>query len=140
MAMDVKEMQKIIGDNVRNIRKLKGWTQEMLGGKTGLTKSRISNIEGAKSDDNYTLKTLLALSGGLGVPIECLVALPEHEVTNHKTNDPAPLKEVICGGVDVPVSEQDIAILRCLQKHGVRFRSKEDYICLLHVIKSFCEK
>lgn len=135
MARDISKIHKVIGENVKSMRKSKNWTQKELGERAGLPISQISKIENGKYK-NPTIKTLLALSESFGVPVECLLISPR-EKDKRGESDPEPLRELICKG---KFSEQDIEVLRCLQRHGIRLKSEEDYICLWHIIKNLRDK
>ena len=57
-----------IGENIREIRKLKGMTQKELGEKTGLTKDYIGALERGKMQ-NPSLQTMKKLSEALDTSI-----------------------------------------------------------------------
>ena len=48
--MQIKRLQQ----NLSSIRKIAGWTAEILGGKIGVTKQTISNLENEKTPMNFT--------------------------------------------------------------------------------------
>ena len=49
-----KKQIKRLQQNLSSIRKIAGWTAEVLGDKIGVTKQTISNLENRKSDMNFT--------------------------------------------------------------------------------------
>lgn len=59
------------GENIRNIRKRKGLTQEELGRLLGVGKSAVSRWESGERD--VTLGTIRSIASALGVPLEWLV-------------------------------------------------------------------
>jgi transcriptional regulator with XRE-family HTH domain len=64
-----------VGENLRRIRKRKGWSQGALAGKAGVGITSISHAEtGAHQTEHYTLKKL---ADALKVPVEALYEKPE---------------------------------------------------------------
>ena len=47
--MDEKELKKLLGENIRRIRKSRGLTQDIFSEKIGIEPSSLSNIENGKS-------------------------------------------------------------------------------------------
>ena len=47
--MDEKELKKLLGENIRRIRKSRGLTQDIFSEKIGIEPSSLSNIENRKS-------------------------------------------------------------------------------------------
>lgn len=47
--MDEKELKKLLGENIRRIRKNRGLTQDIFSEKIGIEPSSLSNIENGKS-------------------------------------------------------------------------------------------
>lgn len=60
------DLVQVVGQNVRELRKAKGLTQEDLEGLTGLKRSYISDME--RGMRNPTVKALERLAAALGVP------------------------------------------------------------------------
>lgn len=60
------------GRNVREARAGRGWTQEDLAGRTGLSPVQISRIE--RGVREVRLSTLVKLTAGLGVDANTLLA------------------------------------------------------------------
>jgi transcriptional regulator with XRE-family HTH domain len=69
----------LFGQRVRNHRQRRGWTQQELAGRAGLTHETISNYETGKRR-NPSLAIAEAIAGALEVPVAELVAEPEPEV------------------------------------------------------------
>lgn len=62
----------MLKDRIRELRKARGWTQEELAARAGMTQGVITNLErGAR--DNPTQETLDKLAGALGVPVSELL-------------------------------------------------------------------
>jgi len=59
------------GENIKNIRKRKGLTQEELGGLLGVGKSAVSRWESGERE--VTLGTMRSIAAAMGVPLEWLV-------------------------------------------------------------------
>jgi transcriptional regulator with XRE-family HTH domain len=62
----------MLAKRVKEYRKQKGWTQQKLAEKTGLSFNTITKIEQGIGD-SPTLKTLLKLANALGVGLDELV-------------------------------------------------------------------
>ena len=59
------DMRKLVGDNCARIRKERGWTQEELAERSGLSQQYLSGLERGKR--NPTIVTIYELSLALGV-------------------------------------------------------------------------
>lgn len=59
------DMRKLVGDNCARIRKERGYTQEELAERTGLTQQYLSDLERGKR--NPTIVTVYEISQALGV-------------------------------------------------------------------------
>ena len=57
-----QEIYKRIGFNLMKQRRLKGWTQEQLAEKSGVSRSRISKMENGKENFNIESLSLIAQS------------------------------------------------------------------------------
>jgi transcriptional regulator with XRE-family HTH domain len=62
---------RYFGDNVKRLRKDKGWSQEDLAEKAGLHRTYIGSIE--RSERNVSLLNIERIAGALGVSIEILI-------------------------------------------------------------------
>jgi len=65
----------VLGRAIRELRARRVFTQEELGSHTGLHRNYVGALE--RGEVNPTFKTLLAVAGGLDVPLSELVALYE---------------------------------------------------------------
>jgi transcriptional regulator with XRE-family HTH domain len=70
--MDIRQQ---VGDNVRQIRKERGWSQEDLAFESGLDRTYISGVE--RGVRNPTVLVLHELAQALKVPAPRLLAVPE---------------------------------------------------------------
>ena len=59
------------GDNVKRLRKDKGWSQEDLAEKAGLHRTYIGSIE--RNERNISLLNIERIAKALGISIEALV-------------------------------------------------------------------
>ncbi|MBS1903352.1 MAG: helix-turn-helix transcriptional regulator [Bacteroidetes bacterium] len=64
-------MRKTIGENIRRIRNRKGWTQERLATRSGLSLNFIGNLE--RGNANVSADSLERIAKCLGVPAPQLV-------------------------------------------------------------------
>jgi len=104
------EYRKIIGENVKFWRNIRGLKQEFIGKKLGLNRSYISKIENGEA--NPTLDYLHKLADILQVEIEDLITHQPHrdlvlQLFEDKTLDP-------------PLSDKELKDLL-----SIRFRSKK---------------
>jgi transcriptional regulator with XRE-family HTH domain len=63
----VMEIDKIIGQNIKRIRKSQGLTQKMLCEKADLMQARLSELENGKTPPN--VKTLEKVAAALAIPL-----------------------------------------------------------------------
>lgn len=68
---DTQELLKVIGENIRRIRKEKGISQEKLANETDVNLTYLGYIENAKY--NVTIGKLNTIAKYLGVTIEVIV-------------------------------------------------------------------
>jgi len=59
------DMRKLVGDNCARLRKDKGWTQEELAERSGLSQQYLSALERGKR--NPTILTIYEIAVALGV-------------------------------------------------------------------------
>lgn len=59
------DMRKLVGDNCARLRKAKGWTQEGLAERSGLTQQYLSDLERGKR--NPTIVTIYEIAQALEV-------------------------------------------------------------------------
>jgi DNA-binding XRE family transcriptional regulator len=69
-----------MGDRIKQLRQAKGWTQEQLGTRLGVTKVAVSQWE-TGGTSNVRLKTFLALAEELGTTPHYLIFGPERPST-----------------------------------------------------------
>lgn len=60
-----QEIYKRIGFNLLKQRRLKGWTQEQLAEKSGVSRSRISKMENGK--ENFNIESLFLIAQSLEI-------------------------------------------------------------------------
>lgn len=63
--MKVEAEHQKIGINVLCQRRLRGWTQEELSVRSGLSRARISNIEHGR--ESFTLTTIMNIGKAFGI-------------------------------------------------------------------------
>jgi transcriptional regulator with XRE-family HTH domain len=66
------DMRRLVGDNCARLRRERGWTQEQLSERSGLSQQYISDLERGKR--NPTIVTIFELAQALGVSHVELVA------------------------------------------------------------------
>jgi len=60
-------IQQLLGNNVRGIREVKGWSQDMLSDMSGLHRTYISGIE--RGVRNPTVEIVQRIASALDVPV-----------------------------------------------------------------------
>ncbi|MEO5938319.1 MAG: helix-turn-helix transcriptional regulator [Sphingomonas sp.] len=60
------DMRKLVGGNTARIRREKGWTQEQLADRSGLSQQYISGLE--RGQRNPTILTIYEIAVALDVP------------------------------------------------------------------------
>ena len=60
-----EDIYKRIGFNLLKQRRLKGWTQEQLSERSGVSRSRISKMENGK--ENFNIESLLLIAQSLEI-------------------------------------------------------------------------
>lgn len=66
---DDKELYKTVGAKVKRIRKEKGFTQQQLCEKVGISLSYLSKIEAANCDKSFSLAMLNQIANALEIEI-----------------------------------------------------------------------
>jgi transcriptional regulator with XRE-family HTH domain len=56
-----------LGERIRNLRKKRGWTQEIMAEKIGMDRSFIADLERGKR--NITILNLVVLAQGFGITL-----------------------------------------------------------------------
>lgn len=69
---DVLRERARIGDRVRSLREMRGWTQDHLGELSGLDRKTINRIEQARHPS--VVDRFIRVANGLGVPLASLFA------------------------------------------------------------------
>ncbi len=64
------EIRHHLAARVSSLRREKGWTQQLLAGRSKLPRSYIADMEGARR--NPSLRSLLRVANALGVPLHVL--------------------------------------------------------------------
>lgn len=85
---DVNRVNRIFGERVRQLRLMKGLTQEELGLQCGLHRTYIGQIE--RAEKNITLQSMYKIANTLDMEIKDLVDMPElykQKVNKNKKTD-----------------------------------------------------
>jgi transcriptional regulator with XRE-family HTH domain len=61
-----------LGERIRNLRKKRGWTQEIMAEKIGMDRSFIADLERGKR--NITILNLVVLAQGFGITLSQLLS------------------------------------------------------------------
>ena len=67
----MKDINKKVGNRIRELREIQGLSQDVLAGRSGLHRSHVGQVE--RGESNVTVKTLWKIGPGLGVPVPELV-------------------------------------------------------------------
>ncbi|MEI7637814.1 MAG: helix-turn-helix transcriptional regulator [Syntrophus sp. (in: bacteria)] len=89
----MEDVKKLIGNQIRQLRKERGLSQEELGYKSDLHYTHIGAIE--RAEKNWSIDTLVKVAGGLNVSVNDLLVLPlkPGEVNNLKKTVIAEINE-----------------------------------------------
>ncbi|HEY8435673.1 MAG TPA: helix-turn-helix transcriptional regulator [Haloplasmataceae bacterium] len=86
---DIQRINRLFGERVRQLRIMKGLTQEELGLQCGLHRTYIGQIE--RAEKNVTLQSIYKIANTLDVEIKELLDIPElykdQSNKNKKTDD-----------------------------------------------------
>ncbi|WP_084158777.1 helix-turn-helix domain-containing protein [Solidesulfovibrio alcoholivorans] len=99
----MESLEKQLGNRIKSLRKLRGWTQENLAEQAKVSVQHVGEIE--RGDGNPTLQSLERLSQGFGVTVSQLLAVEE----------PDQEAELIRGQVIETVQEMPAVELKLLQ-------------------------
>jgi len=99
----MESLEKQLGNRIKTLRKLRGWTQENLAEQAKVSVQHVGEIE--RGDGNPTLQSLERLSKGLGITVSQLLAV----------EDPAQESEVLQRQVIEVVKEMPTGELKLLQ-------------------------
>jgi len=80
MSLATKSMRAVLADNVLRLRKKRGWSQTVLGSKSGTSQRTVSNIENETNDPGSENVEQIAQAFGLpgymlfipGLPVDVL--------------------------------------------------------------------
>jgi transcriptional regulator with XRE-family HTH domain len=68
--MDQTDVKLLFGKRVRELRKLRGWSQEEFALRVDLDRSYVGGVE--RGERNISLENICLISAGLGVPTATL--------------------------------------------------------------------
>lgn len=91
MGERMKSIQKQIAENLKNIRKLRGYSYDQLASLTGVSKGMLSQIE--KGESSPTVNTLWKIANGLQVSFSSLVEETKPTVSVVRLNKKAAVPE-----------------------------------------------
>ena len=80
-----------IGDNIRKIRRERGFSLEQMAERTGVSKAMIGQIE--RGDSNPTVAILWKIANGLKVSFSSLIEKPSNQVSIIHYEDVQPVLE-----------------------------------------------
>lgn len=69
---------KMIGLKIAYYRKMRGYTQEQLAGKIGISTTYLGQIERGNNGKSYSLETLLSIAVGLDIDVNLLLSSSEN--------------------------------------------------------------
>lgn len=64
--MDQSDVKVLFGKRIRELRKMRGWSQEEFALRVGLDRSYIGGVE--RGERNISLENIILISGALSVP------------------------------------------------------------------------
>ena len=67
----MQDIQRHIGDTIRELRNKKGWSQDVFADRSGLNRAHVGEVE--RGESNVTIQTLKIIADTLGVKIVDLV-------------------------------------------------------------------
>ena len=74
----MKELQVVLGNRVRELRRKQGFSQESFADHCGLHRTYMGGIE--RGEHNLTIQTALTIARGLGITVSNLLADIESDV------------------------------------------------------------
>ena len=69
--MDVVNPRRRLGENVRQLRLRRGWSQEKLASEAGLHRTYVGSVE--RGERNVSLDNIVAIARALGVSVQELL-------------------------------------------------------------------
>lgn len=91
LGVNMKSIQEQIAENLKNIRKVKGYSYDQLASLTGVSKGMLSQIE--KGESSPTVNTLWKIANGLQVSFSSLVEESKPAVSIVRLADKAAVTE-----------------------------------------------
>ena len=71
-----QDVQRSIGDRIRRLRQIKGWSQEEFAALCGLHRTYMGHVE--RGEKNLSLSTMMRISDGLGIlPTDLFKPMPK---------------------------------------------------------------
>lgn len=74
----MKELQKVLGERIRELRRKKGFSQESFADHCKLHRTYMGGIE--RGEHNLTIQTALTIARGLGITISQLLSGIERQI------------------------------------------------------------
>lgn len=74
--IDTTELRRIVGENVRELREAKGWSQQELADKCGIAREHVSRIENGHMLPS--VEVLFAMADAFGVSVDFLRKIRVH--------------------------------------------------------------
>lgn len=99
----MESLEKQLGNRIKTLRKLRGWTQENLAEQAKVSVQHVGEIE--RGDGNPTLQSLERLSKGFGITVSQLLTV----------EDPDQETELLRDQICETVQEMPTAELKLLQ-------------------------
>ncbi|MFC0274582.1 helix-turn-helix domain-containing protein [Metabacillus herbersteinensis] len=87
----MKSLQVQIGQNLKNVRKVRGYSLDQLSSVTGVSKGMLAQIE--RGDSSPTVNTLWKIANGLQVSFSSLVEESHSSVSVVRLHDKKPVTE-----------------------------------------------
>lgn len=85
------QLDRIIAENIKRIRKMKKWSLDMLAARSGVSKSMLGQIE--RGESNPTITIVGKIVEGLKIPFEELLEPIEQNVEIHSAKEAPVFKE-----------------------------------------------
>ena len=79
----MQELQKALGNRIREMRRKRGFSQESFADHCGLHRTYMGGIE--RGEHNLTIQTALTIAGGLGITVSKLLSGIEQHVDARKS-------------------------------------------------------
>lgn len=116
-----------VGNRLRELRKLKGLSQEALADECGLDRTYITYIENAKK--SMTISTLYKITSALKITLEEFFSFEEGDVLIKMNNNVLELPELIVG--DSYTNVELSKIFECSTQGGIRVSSTNKTVTII---------